>query len=130
MWRPERRDYVASAARVLAISEEQVERFPNLTLAESALAAPFAGFGDQDAYPTFELKAAVLLERLARNHPLPDGNKRAAFVVTVLFCEENGRQWAEPDVEVDASMVERVAAGEVALDELAAWIGERTEPPS
>lgn len=127
MWRPERRHYVTAAARVLGIATEQVERFPNLALAESALAAPFAGFGDEDAYPTFELKAAMLLERLARNHPLPDGNKRAAFVVTVLFCESNGRRWAAPDVELDAAMVERAAAGEVELDELADWVAERTQ---
>ncbi len=130
MWRPERRHYVAAAARVLGVSKQQVERFPNLALAESALAAPFAGFGDEDAYPTFELKAAVLLERLARNHPLPDGNKRAAFVVTVLFCESNGRPWAAPDADIDAPVVERVAAGEVELGELAEWIGQRTRRPS
>jgi prophage maintenance system killer protein len=33
----------------------------------------------------------VLLERLARNHPLPDGNKRTAFIVAGLFLEANGR---------------------------------------
>jgi death-on-curing protein len=126
VWRPERRHYVAAAARVLGVSKQQVERFPNLALAESALAAPFAGFGDHDAYPTFELKAAVLLEHLARNHPLPDGNKRAAFVVTVLFCESNGRSWAAPDPQIDAVMVERVAAGEVDLVTLSEWIGQRT----
>lgn len=32
-------------------------------------------------------KAAVLVERLARNHPLPDGNKRAAFLSAWLFME-------------------------------------------
>jgi len=72
----------------------------------------------------------VLHERLARNHPLPDGNKRAAFVLTVLFCESNGRLWADPDVEIDAPMVERVAAGEVELDDLADWIARRLEPRS
>ncbi len=49
-----------------------------LDLADSALHAPAAGFGDTDFYPHFVDKAAVLLVRLARNHPLPDGNKRAA----------------------------------------------------
>ena len=130
MWRPERRHYIAAAARVLGVAKEQVERFPNLALAESALAAPFAGVGDQDAYPGFELKAAVLLERLARNHPLPDGNKRAAFLVTVLFCESNGRPWVAPDADIDAPMVERVAAGEVDLSDLAEWIGQRTQAAS
>jgi death-on-curing protein len=37
-----------------------------------------AGFGDEDLYPDFVDKSAVLVVRLAKNHPLPDGNKRAA----------------------------------------------------
>lgn len=45
-------------------------------LADSALAAPAAGFGDEDFYPDVYDKAAVLVCRLAWNHPLPDGNKR------------------------------------------------------
>ena len=49
-----------------------------LDLADSALHAPAAGFGDTDFYPDFIDKAAVLVVRLAGNHPLPDGNKRAA----------------------------------------------------
>jgi Fic family protein len=32
------------------------------------------------SYPDFVDKAAVLLVRLVKNHPLPDGNKRAAWV--------------------------------------------------
>ena len=49
-------------------------------LADSALHAPAAGFGDTDLYPDFVDKAAVLIVRLAQNHPLPDGSKRAAWV--------------------------------------------------
>ena len=55
-----------------------------LSLADSALHALAAGFGDTDIYPDFVDKAAVLLVRLAKNHPLPDGNKRAAAVVRVM----------------------------------------------
>jgi death-on-curing protein len=51
-----------------------------LDFADSALHAPAAGFGDDDFYPEFVDKAAVLIVRLARHHPLPDGNKRAAWV--------------------------------------------------
>jgi Fic/DOC family len=51
-------------------------------LAESALHAPFASFGGTDAYPTLVEQAAVLLQHLAKNHPLPDANKRAAFLLT------------------------------------------------
>jgi prophage maintenance system killer protein len=46
-----------------------------LDLADSALHAPAAGFGDAEFYTDFVGKAAVLVVHLAKNHPLPDGNK-------------------------------------------------------
>jgi death-on-curing protein len=128
MWRPDVGDFLATAAEVLGVSEDQLRRLPGLPLAESALAAPFAGFGDQDAYPTLELKAAVLLERLVRNHPLPDGNKRTALAMTIDFLELNGCAWREPDVDVDVEAVRRVAAGEAELEEIVAWIRRRLAP--
>ena len=126
MWRPDRGDYLAAAAEILGVSEERLARLPRIELAESALAAPFAGFGDEDAYPTLELKAAVLLERLVRNHPLPDGNKRTALAMTIDFLEQNGRAWGDPNVAIDAEAVRRVAAGAAALEEIVAWIRDRT----
>ena len=50
----------------------------HLSRADSALHAPSPGFGDVDMYADFVDKAAVLLVRQNRNHPLPDGNKWAA----------------------------------------------------
>jgi death-on-curing protein len=126
VWRPELGDFVAAAAEVLGASDAQIERLPQLALAESALAAPFAGFGDEDAYPGLELKAAVLLERLVRNHPLPDGNKRTALAMTIDFLDQNGRPWGEPDVASDARVVLRVAAGEAELEEIVACVRRRT----
>lgn len=55
-------------------------------LADSALHAPAAGFGDTEFYPEFIDRAAVLTVRLAKNHPLPDGNK-ASCVVAEAFTE-------------------------------------------
>ena len=81
MWRPDLEDYLATARVVLELPYEQLRRLPGLLLAESALAAPFAGFAGQEAYPALEQKAAVLLERLVRNHPLPDGNKPCARTI-------------------------------------------------
>jgi prophage maintenance system killer protein len=60
-----------------------------VNLADSALHAPAAGFGETDLYPDFVDKAAVLVVRLAKNHPLPDGNKRCAWVALRLFVEIN-----------------------------------------
>ncbi|HET7686335.1 MAG TPA: Fic family protein [Candidatus Limnocylindria bacterium] len=58
---------------------ETIANFDRIGLAETALAAPQAGFGGVEAYPDFETKAAVLCWHLLKNHPLPDGNKRCAF---------------------------------------------------
>lgn len=129
MWRPDLGDYLAAASEILGVSEERLARLPRLKLAESALAAPFAGSGEEDAYPTLELKAAVLLERLVRNHPLPDGNKRTALALTIDFLQQNGCSWGEPDVAIDAGTVNRVAAGAAELEEIVAWIRQRTAAP-
>ena len=88
MWRPDLEDYLATARVVLGLPYEQLRRLPGLALAESALAAPFAGFAGQEAYPALEQKAAVLLERLVRNHPLPDGNTPCARTIdgAALAC--------------------------------------------
>lgn len=59
-------------------------------LLESAVARPQATVFGEDAYPTIHEKAAALLQSLAANHPLLDGNKRTAFVATALFYGLNG----------------------------------------
>ncbi len=64
------------------------------------------------------------------NHPLPDGNKRAGFAVTIRFLERNGRRWGEPATRVDVDMVRGVAAHAVELEAIVAWIERRTEPAS
>lgn len=123
---PEFGDFCDVAADILGTTPEQIERLPNVGLAESALAAPSAGFGDVEVYPTIIEKAAILLTRLAQNHPLPDGNKRTAFFVTGLFLEANGTPLQGALPEVDVPMVERIAAGQAGTDAVTAWLSERT----
>jgi death on curing protein len=74
-------DFIDTAAEVLGLAEETVAKAARLELAESALHAPRASWGGVDFYPGFPMKAAVLLVRLAKNHALPDGNKRTARTV-------------------------------------------------
>lgn len=124
---PEFGDFCDVAADVLGTTPEHIARFPNVGLAESALAAPRAGFGDVEVYPTILEKAAILLERLARNHPLPDGNKRTAFFVTGLFLEANGSPLRGAQPDVDVPMVERIAAGDVEHPEILAWLSTRVD---
>ena len=119
-------DYCEIAAEILGTTPEQIARFPRIALADSALASPRSGFGDQDAYPSLVEKATVLVEHLARNHPLPDGNKRAAFLSVWLFLEVNGRPFAGEDAESDVPMVEQIAAGEATPNEIAEWLEKRT----
>jgi death-on-curing protein len=119
-------DYCEIAAGLLGTSPEHIARLPRIALADSALAAPSAGFGDQDAYPTLIEKAAVLVEHLARNHPLPDGNKRAAFLSVWLFMEQNDRPFVGEAPDIDVPMVERIAAGEATPNEIIRWLEQRT----
>jgi Fic/DOC family len=73
-------DYLAIAAEITGLDTNTLIRVTKVDLAESALHAPAAGFGETEFYPDLIDKAAVLVMRLAKNHPLPDGNKRAAWV--------------------------------------------------
>lgn len=90
---------------------------------ESALAAPFAEFGGIETYPGLVAKAAVLCSRVLRNHPLPDGNKRVAYLCMIELIRRNGRDWrpVAPDTE-RAAMVERLAAREIDEATFAAWL--------
>jgi len=123
-------DYCELAAELLGTNPEVIAQLPNVSLADSALAAPRSGFGGQDAYPTLFEKAAVLVERLARNHPLPDGNKRAAFLSVWLFMEINGRPFEGEDPDIDVPMMEGIAAGEATPSEIAQWLERRTGSPA
>jgi death on curing protein len=128
VWRPDLEDYLATAKVVLELPYEQLRRLQGLALAESALAAPFAGFAGEEAYPALEQKAAVLLERLVRNHPLPDGNERTAFLLMLQFLERNGRPWREPDVSEDGETVRRIAARELSAGDAEDWTRRRSAP--
>ena len=90
-------------------------------LLDSALHAPQAGFGEDDFYSDFFMKAAVLCTRIARNHPLPDGNKRLAWICLVTFCDVNGYELFVTKEEAVRTVV-AVAAGELSEDDLSEWI--------
>ena len=106
-------DYVAIAAAVTGLDLQTVINITNIDLADFALHAPAAGFGDDDFYPDFVDKAAVLIVRLARNHPLPDGNKRAAWVSLRLFVDINNWSWdPSPSIDDAEAAVLAIAAGD------------------
>jgi death on curing protein len=122
-------DYIAIAAAVTGLDLQTVMNVTNHDLADSALHAPAAGFGDTDLYPDFVDKAAVLIVRLARNHPLPDGNKRAAWVSLRLFVDINEWTWAlRPDIDEAEAAVLAIAAGEWDERTTASWLSKFLRP--
>lgn len=64
----------------------------DLGLLDSALARPRTVLFGVDAYPTLEAKTGALLHSLVINHPLVDGNKRLAWLGTLVFLDLNDRQ--------------------------------------
>jgi death-on-curing protein len=87
-------------------------------LLDSAAARPRSTAFGQDAYPTFELKAAALLHSIAGNHALVDGNKRLAWLATSVLLHLNGRRPELTDHEA-FTLVMDVAKGAVGVEEIA-----------
>lgn len=112
------------AEAVTGLDSITLSKASRLELLDSALHAPQAGFGDEDFYPSLTQKAAVLAVRLARNHPLPDGNKRLAWQCLTLFLALNGRDLTA-EAEDAVAMVLGVAAGGLSEDDVERWIRER-----
>ena len=122
-------DYLVIAEAATRTPAETLMRVGQLHLAESALSAAAAAFGGIEFYPEFEVKAAVLCARIVKNHALPDGNKRTAYLCLREFVERNGRSWRESakDPDETVAMIEGVAAGEVSEEQLAEWIRGRID---
>lgn len=120
-------EYVWLAEQVTGIDTRILVKMSRVDLADSALHAPAAGFGDEDFYPDPFDKAAVLCCRLARNHPLVDGNKRAAWMSLVVFIDLNGGSWLHepPDVDDAERVMNAVAAGEIDEAAFADWLRQR-----
>lgn len=122
-------DFIEVAMAVTGLDQTTILNVTNLSLADSALNAPAAGLGDTDFYPDFVDKAAVLIVRIARNHPLPDGNKRASWVCLRLFVDLNG--WIfdpMPSIDNAEAAVLSIAAGQWEIPEAAAWLRQYLRP--
>ncbi len=107
------------AEAVTGIEVATLAKGPGVDLLDSALHAPQASFGGHEMYPDFLDKAAVLAVRIARNHPLPDGNKRQSWACLNLFCMLNGHRLEVTTDDAVATML-AVAAGEVDEAQMAA----------
>jgi len=120
-------EYFWLAEQVTGVDADTLAKASRSDLSDSALHAPQAGFGDVEFYPDVFDKAAVLVCRLTRNHPLPDGNKRAAWAALTMFIDLNHGTWDPdpPNIDEAEDAMLAIAAGEVDEAWTAAWLKER-----
>jgi death-on-curing protein len=120
-------EYFWLAEQVTGVDADTLTKAARSDLADSALHAPQAGFGDVEFYPDIYDKAAVLVCRLAWNHPLPDGNKRSAWATLVMFIDLNHGRWDPdpPDIDEAEEAMLAIAGGDVDEAWTAAWLRER-----
>lgn len=121
---------MGTSSATLGIPAEELVRYADLGLVDSALHAPAAGTGDMDFYPDIATKAAVLCSRLVRNHPLPDGNKRVAYSCMRTFLDLNGHDIArdttnEDDEDVLVTLIFDLAANTVSEQYFEQWLRPR-----
>ena len=90
-------------------------------LLESALEGAFAGFGDQEFYPSKEEKGARLGYTLISNHAFVDGNKRIGMYVMLTFLEVNGIRLECTNEEVAHTGL-AVAGGTMGYEDLLDWV--------
>ncbi len=81
-------------------------------LLDSALNAPFQGFGDVDILPSLQQKGARLGHGLICNHAFVDGNKRIGAHIMLLFLSLNGIELTYTQEEL-SDMVLDVAASKL-----------------
>ncbi len=118
---------VLSKQQILVLHEQLLAQTGGLPgvrdegLLESALEAPFQGFGETDAYPSLQQKAARLCYGLVKNHPFVDGNKRIGAHAMLVFLALNGIELSYSQQEL-SEIVLALASGERDYDELLRWL--------
>ena len=120
------RDKVLSLHQLLAEATGGSVGVRDQGLLDSALEGAFAGFGDQEFYPTKEEKGARLGYTLISNHAFVDGNKRIGLYVMLSFLEMNGIRIQCTDEEL-VHVGLSIADGKMGYEDLYNWVLEHEE---
>lgn len=88
---------------------------------ESALARVPNRIAYAEQLPPLHELAAEYAFGIARNHPFADGNKRLAFMCAFVFLRINGVMLKADEVET-VVVIQTLAAGDIGVPELAAWL--------
>ncbi|MDZ7705270.1 MAG: type II toxin-antitoxin system death-on-curing family toxin [Trueperaceae bacterium] len=83
----------------------------------SALHAPVASAGGEDAFPYFFQKVAALTHHLVTSHVFRDGNKRTGFLVLKATLEWNGYYFTTSS-ETNIIVMSLLGAGYLNVDAL------------
>lgn len=98
-----------------------VKGFHDEGLVKSALARPNQSVDGEDAYPDLLMKAAALLDSIARNHGFRDGNKRTAMAAAVLYLNYNNIEAQFTNEEYEKIMLQ-VVNDKLAIKEIREWL--------
>ena len=90
----------------------------DIGLLDSAVNRPRSSVFGEDAYQTIDLKAAALLHSLTKNHALVDGNKRIAWLCTVVLCDLNNYALSLTDNEA-FDLVREIASSQMEVATIA-----------
>ena len=90
-------------------------------LLESAVYSAMSAFGDSEAYPTIEEKAARLMFSITNNHAFVDGNKRIGVFTMLMTLKLNNIKINYTQAEL-ISLGLSVADGKTEYDEILNWI--------
>ena len=93
------------------------------SLLESAVYSAMSGFGDNEAYPSVEEKAARLMFSLTNNHAFVDGNKRIGVFTMLMTLQLNNVKIKYTQTEL-ISLGLSVADGKTKYIEILDWIME------
>ena len=93
----------------------------DLGLLESAVYSANQVFGEEEAYPTVEQRAARLAYAITQNHPFVDGNKRSGMLVMLMTLRLNHVQIQYTQAEL-IQLGLSVADNSYRYEDILAWI--------
>lgn len=93
----------------------------DLGLLKSAVYSANQVFGEEEAYPTVEQRAARLAYAITQNHPFVDGNKRIGMLVMLMTLRLNHVQIQYTQAEL-IQLGLSVADNSYRYEDILAWI--------
>ncbi|MBL4693654.1 MAG: type II toxin-antitoxin system death-on-curing family toxin [Magnetovibrio sp.] len=123
-----------TANEVTAISVQSVGKFGGLSgdvrdenLLNAALGRPLNKWHYDEPKPDLFTLAAAYCFALVKGHVFHDGNKRTAYIVSVVFLELNGFDFSPDQTDIVQTML-GAADGSISEDDLAKWFKTHSTP--